>query len=125
MNCNWQFVVENWPSLVADLAACEKERDEFKMAMLDAADRAEKAEAELAECQRLQPCDCGRAVDVDGNRIHYPPCVYSELAALREELADYKEYYEWLDNPVMSDLAKAELIFARIEARREKEVHHA
>ena len=84
MNCNWQFVVENWPSLVADLAACEKERDEFKMAMLDAADRAEKAEAELAECQRLQPCDCGRAVDVDGNRIHYPPCVYSELAALRQ-----------------------------------------
>lgn len=113
--------------VVADLAATEADRDEWKEVaegrLLNTIERAEKAEAEvkalreqLAETEAdLRSHGYKRDIALDVARK-----AETEVAALREELADYRAYYEWVNGGNLADPSITEPI-ARIEARREAE----
>ena len=123
---------------VADLAACERERDEAVKALesyLESAKfaaehnerwqtRAEKAEAERDE-EKHERLDAEFERDTiarveSGRRMK----AEAEVKALREELADYRAYYETAPRgepyPDMEANVEIEDLIARIEARRSK-----
>ena len=133
---------------VADLAACERERDEAVKALesyLESAKfaaehnerwqtRAEKAEAERDIAVKLirssappiadlhSRAECAEAGLQQEHGIVLS--LEAEVKALREELADYRAYYETAPRgepyPDMEANVEIEDLIARIEARRSK-----